>query len=135
MAPSPQAGFLLSPGLPEPIVDMLTEPFGVAAAARVTVMLTLSPSFASCGRYIHHTYQCTKPRNFAVRRLLPAGNAGAGHLVIEPVLPYTHAVRAAHDTDAGIRLRHTAALLIDGDYPILCTYLQTMRKEAEQCVR
>ena len=28
-----------------------------------------------------------------------------------------------------------AALLIDGDYPILCTYLQTMRKEAEQCVR
>lgn len=24
-----------------------------------------------------------------------------------------------------------AALLIDGDYPILCTYLQTMRKEAE----
>ena len=23
-----------------------------------------------------------------------------------------------------------AALLIDGDYPILCTYLQTMRKEA-----
>ena len=26
-----------------------------------------------------------------------------------------------------------AALLIDGDYPILCTYLQTMRKEAEQC--
>ena len=25
-----------------------------------------------------------------------------------------------------------AALLIDGDYPILCTYLQTMRKEAEQ---
>ena len=28
-----------------------------------------------------------------------------------------------------------AALLIDGDYPILCTYLQTMRKEAEQCGR
>ena len=28
-----------------------------------------------------------------------------------------------------------AALLIDGDYPILGTYLQTMRKEAEQCVR
>lgn len=28
-----------------------------------------------------------------------------------------------------------AALLIDGDYPILCTYLQTMRKEAEQCVQ
>ena len=28
-----------------------------------------------------------------------------------------------------------AALLINGDYPILCTYLQTMRKEAEQCVR
>ena len=27
-----------------------------------------------------------------------------------------------------------AALLIDGDYPILCTYLQTMRKEAEQYV-
>lgn len=28
-----------------------------------------------------------------------------------------------------------AALLLDGDYPILCTYLQTIRREAAQCAR
>ena len=83
---------------------MLAEPFGVAAAARghgdadALAFLCFLPD-----GMLHRLINVYKPRNFAVRRLLPAGNAGAEHL-IEPVYRILHAVRAAHDADAGIRL-------------------------------
>ena len=83
---------------------MLAEPFGVAAAARghgdadALAFLRFLPD-----GMLHRLINVYKPRNFAVRRLLPAGNAGAEHL-IEPVYRILHAVRAAHDADAGIRL-------------------------------
>ena len=85
---------------------MLTEPFGVAAAARGHGDAdALAFPFASC-RTVCSTAlsMCTN------RGILPsggcyclAGNAGAEHL-IEPVYRILHAVRAAYDADAGIRL-------------------------------
>mgnify|MGYP000217070334 CR=1 FL=1 len=83
------------------------------------------------------------------QRRAAAAPAAGGTLLHSPVL--FASMQSAHSlphqgTGAAVRrvartiTRHrdyivAAALLIDGDYPILCTYLQTMRKEAEQCVR
>ena len=109
------------------VAEQMSEAKPVSAQDEIEAANTVFEKYG----FAFYDLAASSPKSDKTRRSCAAA---VGTLLHSPVLAQQCGVSARTIT------RHrdyivAAALLIDGDYPILCTYLQTMRKEAEQCVR
>ena len=117
------------------VAEQMSEAKHISAQEEIEAANTV---FEKCG-FAFYDLAASSPKSDKTRRSCAAA---VGTLLHSPVLFSLPIKALAQQCGVSARTitRHrdyivAAALLIDGDYPILCTYLQTMRKEAEQCVR
>lgn len=124
------------------VAEQMSEAKPVSAQEEIEAANTVFEKYG----FAFYDLAASSPKSDKTRRSCAAA---VGTLLHSPGAVRVHAERAqpAHqgaraavrrvraDDNPSPGLHCSAALLIDGDYPILGTYLQTMRKEAEQCVR